>query len=1382
MCIKQVWYAAILGGFLLHGWMAFGTAGAKQPASLWDEFWSYDVRQYPTTGLKSYREDLTFLAATTGPAPASDTTVIRKNYAGGKVRALFILPYADTRYPLELAARFDLEYDVLPVSLFSKTARAGDGFKTMKEDLDGRLLDAIENGKFDVIVALGFDGSVLSAKQQARICEWIRGGMGWVDLGLGREKPAMDSAIRALLPMAESKTSRASAGAPETGPAPFIRAGLPPTADRNAKVAERFSGQAALRVKEGMAVAVRDEGMERLVAYSAGWPRNEAGYSLLMKCILWASRKDWPILVEMPPHGSFRRSDCAEMAVPGDFARTARPEPGIPLCVFFTVEGTNSSVAAGEAAPAQKLKLNWELRDGTGAKYDEGKIAFNVSLKQPATLFIRPSVRPLAGVSELFYDIEDEDGRRVTWGQDMVTVESDLRLAGVDLPDFFERTAKECMGTLRFESLKAAEVEVVFSLRLLDSHGRKLPFALTGEARVKPETNTSVVIRIPCDFEYLFGPMGFLAVDVSESGEDSAPFARQKIPFFAPRPPSAALDDWQCGVCGIGPGLNAPNAHPWDGFYPAISRTLHERGINAANNGVWIYPNDLLPIAREGFNIYTEYICTMFGHFSAVYENHVYSPNYLPPWAEKGRKEMVRQVERVKLLRKLGVAHYACSEEVGLGPSEVCFSDTTRAAFRKWALEKYGRLERLNTAWGTDFKSAEDVRGILLDDALARQPANPAQWIDFRMFMEELFNGALEDYCRIGKSFAPEGFFGYTAGPYSEVPNPGHNRARLGKTIDSCVEYLGPWLNMGSAFNYFDVLRSRHVPLLLSVSGYSSCYMPSFMLYQNCAWYTALHGGKGIIYYATIHPSKYAKLAGTGAPIGATDRINEANNDLLNGLGRLIIRSKRSSAGVGLYYSRPSQYALAWRNALFSRTDMKTHKEDEQKEAAALRDNPDGAKEEKKPAKKQFTETEKFRNFSAHSFAALRELALAAGYNYDIVFNDQLLSGQLAKDFKILLLPSVVSLSEAELNSLQAFVQNGGLLVADMETGIYDELGRPNPKISEVDELFGVARDLSVFAMDPLKGVLAEPDGGEIEGYGVGGATVLRRPGSARALRPGESASPRREAQGGRAMASIAGRDAVIVREAGKGKTMYLNLVPKRHGDLLNASRDPLFVSPALRRKFIRLAESVGAPRPIVLADEKGDIPGLDNVEIVRFDHGRNRYVFFHHKFASNDVITVKARLEKPFHVYDMRKREYLGLTDSPTLAVPHPSQAAAYAFLDHKVTAVSVIVPGKVRAGEQIPVRVLLASEGEKPENHVVHLEVCEPDGRLNWRFTRNLDLAGPETKIALRPTLDEKAGRWKIIARDVQSGVMGETAFEMQALKKPKGWKNILKAIIRK
>ena len=70
--------------------------------------------------------------------------------------------------------------------------------------------------------------------------------------------------------------------------------------------------------------------------------------------------------------------------------------------------------------------------------------------------------------------------------------------------------------------------------------------------------------------------------------------------------------------------------------------------------------------------------------------------NYIPPWFEKGKNVLKQQTGRIRQLRKLGVLNYACDEEIGLGPSQTCFSEETRKMFAAWCLKKYGSLENIS--------------------------------------------------------------------------------------------------------------------------------------------------------------------------------------------------------------------------------------------------------------------------------------------------------------------------------------------------------------------------------------------------------------------------------------------------------------------------------------------------------------------------------------------------------------------------------------------------------------------------------------------------------------------------------------------------------------
>ena len=70
--------------------------------------------------------------------------------------------------------------------------------------------------------------------------------------------------------------------------------------------------------------------------------------------------------------------------------------------------------------------------------------------------------------------------------------------------------------------------------------------------------------------------------------------------------------------------------------------------------------------------------------------------------------------------------------------------------------------------------------------------------------------------------------------------------------------------------------------------------------------------------------------------------------------------------------------------------------------------------------------------------------------------NDKLLDAEHLKPFKLLVLPNIAALSDAQCTQLKNFVQGGGSLVATFETSLYDEEGKPRSNFG-LSELFGVA-------------------------------------------------------------------------------------------------------------------------------------------------------------------------------------------------------------------------------------------------------------------------------------------------------------------------------------
>ncbi|HLL44463.1 MAG TPA: beta-galactosidase trimerization domain-containing protein, partial [Segetibacter sp.] len=75
--------------------------------------------------------------------------------------------------------------------------------------------------------------------------------------------------------------------------------------------------------------------------------------------------------------------------------------------------------------------------------------------------------------------------------------------------------------------------------------------------------------------------------------------------------------------------------------------------------------------------------------------------------------------------------------------------------------------------------------------------------------------------------------------------------------------------------------------------------------------------------------------------------------------------------------------------------------------------------------------------------------------------NDKLLDAAHLKPFKLLVLPNIAALSDAQCDQLRKFVEGGGSLVATFETSLYDEEGKQRSNFGLAD-LFGVSFDNGV--------------------------------------------------------------------------------------------------------------------------------------------------------------------------------------------------------------------------------------------------------------------------------------------------------------------------------
>ncbi len=75
--------------------------------------------------------------------------------------------------------------------------------------------------------------------------------------------------------------------------------------------------------------------------------------------------------------------------------------------------------------------------------------------------------------------------------------------------------------------------------------------------------------------------------------------------------------------------------------------------------------------------------------------------------------------------------------------------------------------------------------------------------------------------------------------------------------------------------------------------------------------------------------------------------------------------------------------------------------------------------------------------------------------------NDRLLDAAHLKPYKLLILPNIAALSDAQCEQLRSFVNSGGSLVATYETSLYNENGKPRQDFGLAD-ILGVSYDQGV--------------------------------------------------------------------------------------------------------------------------------------------------------------------------------------------------------------------------------------------------------------------------------------------------------------------------------
>ena len=715
---------------------------------------------------------------------------------------------------------------------------------------------------------------------------------------------------------------------------------------------------------------------------------------------------------------------------------------------------------------------------------------------------------------------------------------------------------------------------------------------------------------------------------------------------------------------------------------------------------LWLKDNNLRALMRANVRplpYVTRYIS---GNNDPTETSPIRNPSLTDPeYLKKERDQLQKYARMAKGFSPVG---YTLGDENNLDDAfshirgvDYDFHPTSQESFRKYLKEKYGSLEKLNEIWKTSFTSWTEVSPILQVEAL--RSGQYARWIDHREHMEYSFT----EMHRFGRDMIHEidsnarvGFDG------TNVQNSyhGYNFYRL-FTMNSVQnvydqreqrEFLRSFARkdaltgmwLGSYWAHRSEEQQRHYPWLMLLHGMSSC------------WYWTVYGRTSTGHTMTA-------VAPDLTPAFHFEWALEELREIKSGIGKLIMNCERLHDGIAVHYSPASVHASSLDNTM------------------------------------------SFVPFAQKNIVALLE---DAGFQYDFVAVPQIEEGILITgDYKALIFPCSQVITEKEEKAIRRFVENGGLLIADVRPGFYGHYGNPS-KEGVLDDIFGIGH---------ASGGRSEPVNLSVSGI-IGDN-------HARFFIPGRSLDGAIKVRGGKTLLSVNGVPAVIINQYGKGHAVLFNF---DLSDYYGTQPIPLVFPPppqgTLRergdieglRTLIRSCLHIAGIGPrVIIETGSGEIKAT---ETMIFTEGSNLYlgIIRCHKTENLEPQTARIKLPAVQHVYNARNGVYYGKTGEVTEVIK-PARALLFSLLPYRVNGISIKMSKQVSRGSRLPVSLKIQISGGKPGLHVVRIEVRDPQGNIKPCYSMNILAHGGKAEAYIPFALNNPAGVWIVTVRDVATGV---------------------------
>jgi hypothetical protein len=603
-------------------------------------------------------------------------------------------------------------------------------------------------------------------------------------------------------------------------------------------------------------------------------------------------------------------------------------------------------------------------------------------------------------------------------------------------------------------------------------------------------------------------------------------------------------------------------------------------------------------------------------------------------------------------------------------PLDLCFRETTMRSMRDWLKNQYETLEALNKQWGTSYKQWEEV--IPDDSREARKRGNYSSWADHRSFMEICWSDLFKFVQKSVNEIDPGGLV-QLSGTQAASSHNGYDYSLL----DQYVGQMNPY-DIGNQLEYHHTFNPD-----LKISGQ--------------AGYGAL--GKGVLYDYYNH--LFLKETGGSyifwqvSSLNPDLRICEAgkimkegfDEMLKRGIGRLIgSYEPENELKIAIHYSYPSIHA-AW-----------------------IADGKIGPDTEDNGSKT-------LAQFDRNRDGWVKILHdMGVGFNF-ISYSAIEKGGLLSNGYKILILPMSMALSDQEVKNIEAFVKQGGILIADALPGVMDNHTKFRKERALAD-IFGI---------------------------------------SARSFTPAELITPDHESDLKITTAKVIlngseSKVQLLQNNFAGGKAYLLNyFMDKYPEEKLSHTNEPSLA------KLKKLFDSVGLNSGIVITSPTtGETENGIEKYVLSDAGGSTRLLGLLPGKVGKDR-AVLLHLKEPVYLYDIRNRVYFGKGNEFEIKIKN-SVPELFALLQGSIQGFKINAASQTKLGETIALDFNMTGEKTSNLNSVATVEVLDPTGKKVNHYSKNCDIKSGAGHYSFNIAMNDPKGTWKIRVTEVISNIPKE------------------------